>query len=378
MRWASEPRRPGAAGGSARAPGPPAARGTGRCGRPWPGAAAGGALALLAGLGAGSAGAAPEGLGDFARRAELAAAPARPPAPEATAFGPDLRLEPQALAPDVYLIQGQPALGSADNANFISNAAFVVTPEGVVLIDALGSPPLAERLREAIARITPLPVRLVLVTHYHADHVYGLQAFADRGARIVAHAAGRDYLRSELAARRLADSRLTLAPWVDEDTRLVPAHTWVDRDTVLDFGGLRFELLPAGPAHTPDDLLIHLPQRGLAFAGDLVFRGRIPYVGQADSRGWIAALERLMDLPVTMLVPGHGPASPTPREDLALTRDYLQHLRQAMGRAARELEPFEEAYRQADWSRYAGLPLFDVANRLNAYNTYLLMERDGP
>lgn len=336
--------------------------------------------ALLAlGLGAaGLAGAAPPPAAhEFARRPEAqASAPARAPASEST-WGPSLRIEPQAVAPDVYLVQGQTALGSADNANFISNAAFVVTPEGVVLIDALGSPPLAERLREAIARITPLPVKLVLLTHYHADHVYGAQVFADRGARIVAHAAGREYLRSELAARRLADSRITLAPWVDEDTRLLDADTWVAQDTTVEFGGLRFELIPAGPAHTPDDLLIHLPQRGLVFAGDLVFRGRIPYVGQADSRGWIAALERLMHLPVGLLVPGHGPASTTPQQDLALTRDYLQHLRQAMGRAARELEPFEEAYRQADWSRFAGLPLFEVANRLNAYNTYLLMERDG-
>jgi glyoxylase-like metal-dependent hydrolase (beta-lactamase superfamily II) len=110
------------------------------------------------------------------------------------------------------------------------------------------------------------------------------------------------------------------------------------------------------------------------FAGDLVFRGRIPFVGQADSRQWIAALEGLLALDPGIVVPGHGPASTSARQDLELTRDYLVFLRQAMGQAARELEPFEEAYARADWSRFEHLPLFRAANRMNAYNTYLLME----
>jgi hypothetical protein len=63
--------------------------------------------------------------------------------------------------------------------------------------------------------------------------------------------------------------------------------------------------------------------------------------------------------------------------DLLLTRDYLVHLRNTMGEAARNLEPFEEAYAKADWSRFEHLPLFRAANRINAYNTYLLMEQAG-
>ena len=77
------------------------------------------------------------------------------------------------------------------------------------------------------------------------------------------------------------------------------------------------------------------------------------------------------------MVPGHGPLSLEPQADLALTLDYLQHLRHTMGEAARNLEPFEEAYARADWSRFEGLPLFRVANRMNAFNTYLLMEQQA-
>ena len=75
-------------------------------------------------------------------------------------------------------------------------------------------------------------------------------------------------------------------------------------------------------------------------------------------------------------MPGHGPHSTEPRADLQLTRDYLAFLRQSMGRAARELTPFEEAYAATDWSRFEALPLFKAANRMNAYNTYLLMEQE--
>jgi glyoxylase-like metal-dependent hydrolase (beta-lactamase superfamily II) len=122
-----------------------------------------------------------------------------------------------------------------------------------------------------------------------------------------------------------------------------------------------------------------VPRLGVLFSGDLFFRGRIPFVGQADSRLWIASLERVIADRPRLVVPGHGPVSTDPLADLALTRDYLLHLRRTMGEAARQLEPFEAAYARADWSRFEGLPLFRAANRMNAYNTYLLMEQQpGP
>ena len=281
------------------------------------------------------------------------------------------------VAPDVWFVQGESALGSPANANFISNAAFVSTPAGVVVIDALGSPALADALIAEIDRVAHRPVHTVIVTHYHADHVYGLQAFKARGARIVAHAAGREYLNSETAALRLQASRRELAPWVDEQTRLVPADLWIDGDRSLDIGGVRFEVAHVGPSHTPEDLVVHLPDRRVLFAGDLVFRGRIPFVGQADSRRWIAALDALIARSPAVLVPGHGPISTAPVDDLALTRDYLKHLRESMAEAAQNLEPFDEAYRRTVWSRFEALPLFGLANRMNAYNTYLLLEREA-
>jgi glyoxylase-like metal-dependent hydrolase (beta-lactamase superfamily II) len=282
------------------------------------------------------------------------------------------------LAPRVWFVQGEAALGSPANRNFISNAGFVVTDDGVVVIDGLGSPALATELLAEIRRVTAQPVRHVIVTHYHADHIYGLQSLQAAGATVLAHPAAREYLGSDTAQRRLEASRQELAPWIDEKTRIVPADRWLDGDeTTLKVGQVDFVVRHVGPAHTPEDLVVFVPSAGVLFAGDLVFRGRVPFVGQADSRQWIASLGRLIAFKPRLVVPGHGPVSESPEADLALTRDYLVYLRATMGEAARNLEPFEEAYARADWSRFDRLPLFRVANRMNAYNTYLLLEQQG-
>lgn len=277
-----------------------------------------------------------------------------------------------------WYVEGLSALGSSANQNFISNAAFVLTPAGVVVIDALGSPALAQQLTAEIRKITPLPITHVLVTHYHADHIYGLQAFKAMGARIIAHKAAREYINSDTARLRLIASRQDLAPWIDEATTIVPADEWLEGARDLVVGGVHFMITPVGPSHTPEDLVIYMPSEKVLFAGDLVFRRRVPFVGQADSGHWIKALDSLLAFDATVIVPGHGPLSSEARKDMELTRDYLIYLRTSMGQAARNMEPFEDAYRATDWRKFEELPLFRVANRMNAYNTYLLMEKDAP
>lgn len=284
----------------------------------------------------------------------------------------------QQVSATAWYVEGQGALGTPANQNFISNAGFVVTPAGVVVVDALGSPALAERLLAEIRKITPQPVTHVIVTHYHADHIYGLQTFKAQGARIVAHRAARNYLNSDTALLRLQASRETLAPWINAQTHVVPADDWIEGTRDLVVGGVRLVLTPVGPSHTPEDVVVYLPQERVLFAGDLVFRNRVPYVGQADSRHWIKALDSLLAFDAAVIVPGHGPQSSDARKDMELTRDYLGYLRKTMGQAARNMEPFDVAYQATDWKRFESLPLFQVANRMNAYNTYLLMEREAP
>ncbi|MBW0169623.1 MAG: MBL fold metallo-hydrolase [Hydrogenophaga sp.] len=281
------------------------------------------------------------------------------------------------VGPHSHYVQGLTQLGSTRNQNFISNAGFVITPAGVVVVDALGSPRLAERLTQAIRQLTDRPITHVIVTHYHADHIYGLQHFKQLGAQIVAHRASREYIQSDTARLRLEASRTDLAPWIDDQTRIVPADLWLDGATSLKVGGVVFELTPVGPSHTPEDLTVYVPSEKVLFAGDLFFHGRLPFVGQANSRQWVLSLDRLLAFDAKAVVPGHGAVSTDPKKDIGTTRDYLKHLRQSMGDAVENFVPFDEAYDKTDWSAFAAMPMFGPANRMNAYNTYLLLEQEA-
>jgi glyoxylase-like metal-dependent hydrolase (beta-lactamase superfamily II) len=288
----------------------------------------------------------------------------------------DIVLSPRQVSTHGYYFQGEAGVPGSPNRGYTSNAGFVVTRDAVVVFDALGTPALGQAMIAAIRGITPLPIRRVIVSHYHADHVYGLQAFESTGAEIWAQRKGETYLTSGQAAERLAQRRADLFPWVDESTRVVAPELWLDGDTDFKQGGITFRLIHAGGAHSPEDLMMYVVEERLLFAGDLMFSGRIPFVGNADSRSWLRALDRMLALDPAVVVPGHGPASRDVLRDLTLTRDYLLFLRQAMGRAVKDLEPFDVAYAKVDWSQWRTLPAFEPANRINAYGTYLLLERE--
>jgi glyoxylase-like metal-dependent hydrolase (beta-lactamase superfamily II) len=287
-----------------------------------------------------------------------------------------LQLKPVKVAPNTYFVQGRAEMGSSENQNFISNAGFVVTPRGVVVVDALGSPILAQKLIAEIKKVSNQKILAVIVTHYHADHVYGLQEFKKVGAKIYAQSEGRNYISSETAKQRLIASRVDFAPWVNDKTNLISADVWIDQKTKLNVGGVDFLVSRVGPAHAPEDLIIYIPSEKVLFAGDLVFRGRIPFVGNADSKGWLIALDEIEKLNPNIVIPGHGNYSVKPAEDIVFTRNYLKYLRESMTNAAVNMDPFEDAYKQADWSEYEGMPLFRAANRMNAYNVYLSIQSE--
>jgi glyoxylase-like metal-dependent hydrolase (beta-lactamase superfamily II) len=287
-----------------------------------------------------------------------------------------VELTPIRVADNVYYVQGRPGVASAANEGFNSNAGFVVTPAGVVVVDALGTPALGEALIAAIRSVTKQPIKRLILTHYHADHYYGAVAFRRAGAEIWAHRAALPYLESGEPERRREQRAKDLFPWVDERMPIVRADRWLDDVTRFDMGGVAFEVRHVGPAHSPEDVIVVLPKAGVVFSGDLLFAGRIPFVGDADSRLWLARIEDLVALRPRFIVTGHGAMSTDPARDLALTRDYLVYLRAAMGKAVESFVPFEEAYGSTDWSRFASVPVFEPANRVNAFGTYLLMERE--
>lgn len=281
------------------------------------------------------------------------------------------------VAAHSYYVQGQAGMVSSANEGFNSNAGFVVTSDGVVVFDALGTPALGKRLAELIAQTTSQPVKRVIVSHYHSDHFYGLQALERPGVDVWAHELVRDYLATEAPAARLAERKQSLFPWVNEKTRIVVPDRYLGENTVFKMGGLTFHVMHAGPAHTPEDLMMMVEEDGVLFVGDLMFTGRIPFVADADVSSWIKAIDRVLTFKPRIVVGGHGPESTNAVADLALTRDYLVYLREQMSAAFEDGLDFDSAYHRIDWSRFAALPAFDAANRRNAYQTYLNVEQEA-
>ena len=260
-------------------------------------------------------------------------------------------------------------IASAANEGFNSNAGFVVTDDGIVVFDALGSPSLGHEFLAQIAKTSRQPVRRLIISHYHSDHFYGAQPFAEQNIPITAHRYVVDhYLKSDAPVARLAERRQSLFPWVNESSRITPPTRVIDHEETFRLGGLTFRVFHTGPAHTPEDIMMLVEETGVLFAGDLLFAGRLPWIGDANTKAWLAALDRLLQFKPRVIIPGHGSASTNASADLTLTRKYLKFLRDAMGAAVDDLLEFDEAYAETDWSEFENEATFKLANRTNAYN----------
>jgi len=283
---------------------------------------------------------------------------------------------PERLSQHVYYLQGATGIAT-DNYGFVSNAAFVVTDEGVVVFDTLGTPVLGARLLSEIRKVTDAPIRVVYISHYHADHMYGTQAFSEIGAEVVAPDGAQRYLEGETADTRLVERRQSLAPWVNGDTYLVHPDRFLHGEERFELGGINIRVVNVGSAHSEGDLILFVEEDRILFSGDIIFEGRIPFLGSANSDRWLEVLNELEAVKVQAIVPGHGAAAANPQSIVELTKRYLSFVRGAMQRAVDDWIPFDEAYAATDWNDFIEYPAFLEANRRNAYSIYLSLEQEA-
>lgn len=248
------------------------------------------------------------------------------PAPPAHAQDQPVR-EITRIAGDLYRFQ-----------NNFHYAVFLVTPDGLIVTDPINAEA-ASWLKAELDRRFALPVRYMIYSHDHADHVSGGEVFADDGVVVIAHENARAHI--------VADGVPTAVPDV----------TFSDRMT-LRFGGKTVELAYLGRNHGDSLVVMNFTDARTLFAVDLVAVNRLPYsdLPGAFVEEWIASLERMEQLDFDVLAPGHGPMGR--HADVAPHRRYLEELRAAVGAeiaAGRSLEDIKgrvrmDAYR--DWLRY--------------------------
>ena len=226
------------------------------------------------------------------------------------------------IAPGVFAHKGHVAVYAPDNGGDVSNAGFIVGREAVAVIDTGGSARVGAQLHAAIRARTPLPIRYVINTHMHPDHVFGNAAFeADRPAFVAHHKMARGL--AARAERYLAINRAAMGEAAFEGTRIVLPTLPVSAPLRLDLGGREIVLEPQKTAHTDNDLVIRDPQTETAFLGDLLFVEHVPSL-DGSIVGWQDVLSALAATPAQRVVPGHGaPSMPWPEAAQPIRR-YLK------------------------------------------------------
>lgn len=239
----------------------------------------------------------------------------------------DAPVEPLAVeevAPGVYAHHGREETPSHANAGDIANVGFVVGDDAVAVIDSGGSPTVGDRLLAAIRRHTDLPVRYLINTHVHFDHLFGNGAFRHEAPALVAHARLQGALMSR-ADTYLARFEELVGPGEARRVLMLPTDLPVAERLELDLGGRVLEVVAHPTAHTNNDLTVFDRETGTLFAGDLVSVNHIPIL-DGSVLGWLTVMDRLAALPARQVVPGHGPVSGSWPAPLAPQRRYLEGL----------------------------------------------------
>jgi cyclase len=236
-------------------------------------------------------------------------------APDAPA-APRFTVKP--AGPNVYA-----AIADTSDETTLGNAGFVIGSDGVLVVDTFATPAAAERLLAEIRSKTPLPIRFVVDTHFHRDHMGGNAVFAKAGAVIVAQENVRAWARREWEPGLTPEQKARYA------ALQLPDVTYRDRTTIW-LGDRKVEVFHR-PGHTGSDSIVSVPDARVVFAGDLVLRNAIPNTSIARTDGWIETLDELLrDYPSSTFVPGHGELSRP--LDVRFFRDYLRELRMDVAR----------------------------------------------
>ena len=278
---------------------------------------------------------------------------------------------PQEVIPGVWSAIGATAPGTYANSGHNNNLSFVVTDEGVVVVNAGDNYQLAKALHEEIRKITDQPVKFVVLENGQGHAMLGSSYWQEQGVPVIAHVDAAHEIEEQSFA--LLEAMQGRAKEKAQGTKVVMPDIVFEDSKVIELGGERIELLNLGPAHSPGDIVVWLPQRKLVISGDMAFHQRmLPLFEHTDTAAWIETWDAFEALGAEVVIPGHG--GPT---DMATvrkyTRDYLVYLREKVAEVLENGGTLQEAY-EVDQSPYMHLPTAEFLAKRNAGRVFQSME----
>jgi len=278
---------------------------------------------------------------------------------------------PQPVIDGVWSAIGAVAPFTYENSGHNNNLSFVITSDGVLVVNAGANYLLAKALHDEIKKRTKQPVKYVVLENGQSHAALGTNYWQEQGAVVIAHEDAAHEIK-ENAFSLLDRAKRTFKEKADGTVVAEPDEIIKD-NKVITMGGIRFEILHLGPTHSPGDIVVWLPEKSLVISGDMAFHQRmLPLFEDTDTAGWLETWEKFAELDAKYVIPGHG--APTNMTEVTrYTKDYLAYLRSKVGKLIESGGTLQDAY-NIDQSAYMHLPTSELLAKRNAGQVFQMME----
>ncbi|MGK2922315.1 MAG: quinoprotein relay system zinc metallohydrolase 2 [Methyloceanibacter sp.] len=276
------------------------------------------------------------------------------------------------VAPGVFVHQGRYEVQSPDNRGDVANASFVVGSEAVAVIDTSGSAVMGEDLRDAIRAVTNKPIKYVINTHMHPDHVLGNAAFKTDNPTFVGHYKLARALGNRAGSYLTANKQM-LGDEAFAGSEIILPTLAIKEPTTLFLGDRELLLEPQATAHTDNDLIVTDTKTDTLFLGDLLFSVHVPTI-DGSIKGWLALLDELGNRKAARVVPGHGPKTMELPRALEPEQRYLATIASDVRRQIAEGKTLAEATKTAGFSEKDAWKLFDQYHVRNVTAAFAELE----